>query len=106
MTAPAEPDILQVILERHAGLSLETSPAGFLTLRGPLGDGTVTFASSSRQCITDMARLYDRFRAEQQHAPRRCRCGASYASHHWDSRSRKHGHPETGCEDYQAAEVA
>ena len=106
MTTTAEPDILLAILDARQGeLSLTEDASGYtLTIKADDVQGTIRVRS--REGITLMARAYDRFRLDQMYAPKRCACGASYASHRWDSRGRKHGRPESGCEDYQAAEVA
>lgn len=105
MTTLADPDILQAILAARGELSLAEDASGF-TLTIAADDVQGTMRTRTREGITLLARAYDRFRLDQMYAPRRCSCGASFALHHWDSRSKKHGRPESGCEDYQAVTSA
>lgn len=100
------PDILQVILDDRQGeLSLSEDASGY-TLTITAGDVHGTIRVRTREGITAMARAYDRFRLDQMYAPKRCVCGRSNASHHWDSRGKRHPCPDSGCENYRAAEVA
>ena len=101
------PDPLQVILERYGDeLALCEGPGHGFTLAIAAEDVQGSLWTSTRRGITLLAQAYDGFRNAQEHAPKSCVCGRPSTAHLWDSRSKKNPCTDSGCADYQAAEVA